>query len=418
MAGLDNDKFGEMLKNYYRQYPMSEWMFNQESPLLAKIKKIKWGGKQVVQPVIYGLPAGRSRNFATADAKAKKGDFVAGEVTFKMDKDYSIFRVEGQVIASSELRPYAYAKALETQSNLQLKALVNNRCTALYGGGTGERGKISAIDSARTTITLTDRHFHMNIGLGMELVFSATTSGGSLRAGGPVTVTSIDRTAKKVTVTPALNAAVVDDDNIFQNGDYIASSSTDIIMDGLEKFLPDTVASNDNFRGLNRSKDRERLAGTIFTQKSSTTIEDTILDACAELGQNGGRVDCLFINPLKFNDFVQELGSRVRYNRDEIRKTPIGRIGFRSLEIDSAGAKAGIVRIYSDPYCPRNRGYAFDMSMPEIYYLGEGFIFLDKIDGNKYLRDLGGDEVQGRHKSYANLHFPRPLDSLKIKFLT
>ena len=407
--------YDSFLENYYREYPMSEWMFNQASPLVSNLKKRKTGGKQVVQPVLYGLPQGRSRNFTVADTKAKKGDFVAGEVTFKLDKDYSIFRVDGQVIAASELRPYSFAKALETQSNLQLKTLINNRCTAIYGNGTGSRATVNVIDTSadKRSFTVNERAFHMNIGKGMEIQFSSATSGGSLRTG-TYTVDAIDRTGQTITVTSDLDAGIAKGDHIFANGDYIASGSTDFIMDGLESFAPDVVAGTDNFRGLNRSKDRERLAGTIFTQSSNTTLEETILDACAELGQNGGMIDCLYMNPLDFNDFVQELGSRVRYNRDELRKTPIGRVGFQYLEINTAGAKGGMAKVYSDPYCPLKRIWGLDMSMPEIYYLGESFIHLDKIDGNRYLRDLGGDEVQGRHKSYANLHLPRPVDLLKI----
>ena len=412
---LDLAKFGHFLKNHYIEYPKAKWMYNRTSPLLSKIKKIRTGGKQSVQPILYGLPQARSRDFSKADAKAKKGDFVTVESTFKMDKDYAIFRVDGQAIAASEMQPLSFARALVTQSDLQLQTLVNNRSTALYGSGNGVRGQIKAIQSGRTTFTVKDKSFHMNLAVGMELVFSSVASGGAARAGGAATITKIDRKDLKLTVSAALNAAVAADDYIFANGDYIASGATDIIMDGLESFAPDTIGGSDSFRGMNRSKDRERLAGTVHTQVSNTTLEETVLDACAALGNNTGMIDCLYMNPLTFNDFVQELGSRVRYNRDEIRKTPMGKIGFKYLEIDTAGAIGGTAKVYSDPYCPEKLIWGLNMNMPELYYLGEDFIFLDKIDGNRHLRDLDGDEVQGRHKSYANLHLPKPVDMLKIK---
>lgn len=400
----------------YLDYPMAQWMYNMESPLLAQITKKKSGGEAVTQPVLYDLPQGRSRTFASANAKAKSGkNLIAGNVTFKWDKDYAIFWLQGQAIAAAQNTPYAYAESLATMSKLQLQTLINNRCTAIYGDGSGSRGRVKAITNSRRTVEFTDPNFNMNIGVDQNLVFSNVARGGALRAGGAATIDSVDASANTVTFTSALNAAVAANDYIFQEGDYIASGSSDIILVGLEGFVPDTVAANDNFRGLNRSKHRVKLAGTVHEQVDGETIEQTLLDAGAQLKQNTGQIDCLFMNPLTFNELVQELGPRVRYSRSEQSKTPLGVIGFEYITVSTAGAKGGELKVYSDPYCPRYTCWGIDKSTIEIFYIGDDFIFLDKIDGNNYLRDTEGDQVQGRFKSYANMHVKKPANLLKIK---
>ena len=72
-------------------------------------------------------------------------------------------------------------------------------------------------------------------------------------------------------LTPTEIADIANGDFLVGEGDF-----TNLVFNGLQDWAPITVAPTDNFLGVNRSKDRERLAG-IFYDGSTKTIRNAAI---------------------------------------------------------------------------------------------------------------------------------------------
>lgn len=386
---LDLTSFQPVLKQHYTNDRVENMVY-KDNPLLAMIPKYEqFGGENLKLPIKFGIPQGRSSNFATAQANKTNSQYKAFLLT--RARDYSLAAIDNETIDASKGNSNAFLEAATTEIDGAIESATRALAIDLYGNGSGSRGQSSAAATG-TTIQLASVEDVTNFEVGMYLVFS-TDEGGGLVKSGRVSVTGVDRDLGILTTDTLTaidgGAGVAADDFAFQEGDY------DQKIKGLRAWLPSTApAVSDNFFGVNRSSDATRLAGIRF-DGSGAPIEEALIDAAARVAREGGRPDYCFMSYSSFSELEKALGAKVQYVDKHINPE----IGFRGIKIHGP---RGPITVIPDQNCPENRAFMLSMSYWKLYSLGKCPKILDS-DGLRMLRESNADAVEVRVGYYAQM---------------
>ena len=279
----------------------------------------------------------------------------------------------------------AFVKAAKDEMDDALRGLSQRRSSDIQGAGFSIRGQVDSINTARTEITLLMVSDSVNFDIGDVLQFAAATNTGDLRRTGSsasvtkATISGVSRSDGKLTLSAALDSGhtVAANDYVFREGDFKADS-----LKGLQAWLPSTAPSNtDNFFGVNRSLDPDRLSGfRDATSGNTDSYSDIIQNSAAKiLNLTSMGPDCIWINPLRYSSFVQQLTDKIRYNVNTSADNTVGSDGFTSLIIHTA---AGALPVKISTWVPRDAVYVLRMETWCLYYLSDkGKRFVDFIDG-------------------------------------
>lgn len=225
-----------------------------------------------------------------------------------------------------------------------------------YGDGTGARGKVSAINSNIITLTISDNV--RNFKEGMTVMADDTATGLSPRVG----VTKVAGLSDSNTITLVSAAAIA---SLSVNDFLFADGDPGTVMDGLATCTPLTApTAGDSFRGMDRSTNVARLAGSRVNDVNSTIEENLGLGAirCNQQGVMHTPTEA-YLNPINFFQISRRQGAKVQYTNDVTR----AKIGFQYIDIVTA---TGTMRVYSDPDCPTTLGYGENPEWDYVYYLG------------------------------------------------
>jgi hypothetical protein len=371
----------------------------KDRPLLAMLPKYeKFGGRNMPIVLEYGHPAGRSQVFATAQANAQPSQFE----DFLLDRvhDYGVTQVDGETVDAMEGDAYAWVRGMTSQVNGILNQTARNAHIMAYRNGSGVRGVVLA-GTGTNTLTLTNPEDAANFEVGMSI--DGATGAGAPH-GTPDTISAINRIAGTLVSTAATwNAAILNGDNLFVEGDYTAAASVNMLA-GLEAWVPAAAPGAGLFFGVNRTFDATRLGG-LRLNVAALTIEEGLNNGANLVASHGGTPTHCFLNYTNYQDLINSLGAKATYEMVQSSHQGLkGYIGFESCKI--IGPK-GPISVIPDNACPLDVGWMLQLDTWVCASLGP----LPKIlshDGQKWLRVNNADQVEVRVGYYGNIGCKAP----------
>lgn len=222
----------------------------------------------------------------------------------------------------------------------------------MYSGKDGIIGKV--IDAAGQTITV-DRSTALKMDLGTKFRVVSDISGYDSAAVLTVIGKSKGVITFSGTATPAAGNLIV----LNAKGSGIQGP------DGLADLIP-VARTDDNktFRGVDRSKAWDNLAGQVVTSADHTgaKMADALVELLKEVKLAGGTNVSLIINDDDYDEITKALGLNQYYfigvnqgaEKNKITK------GVSSLATAFGDAFTGNAII--DPYCPKGTAYMIDMN--------------------------------------------------------
>jgi hypothetical protein len=391
VAAFDLTAANAILKTLYPQNEIKKLCY-QNQPFFAMVKKRSdFYGNNMQIGLRYGAPTGRSAAIATATAN--KAASKLAKFTVTRIKDYVALDLDGEALRACANDKGAIVRALELEVDGGFHVLKRSIGIQLFRGGTGTRGQISAGSNVGTpTITLANINDVTNFEVGM-LLQASQTDGGALRsAGATVTLTAVDRQAGTLTASgnwSAGIAAVAASDFILANGD------SNLTISGLAAWVPVSNPTSTPFFGLDRTPDVIRLGGCRITAFAGGPIEETLQQAAAFVGREGGDPDWCFLNNIDYVKLATALGSRLTVQMNDI---PDVGFGFESIELS---CPTGKISVFADPNCPQGKAYMLTSDCWTFWTLGDvGFL---EEDGLRMLRNASADTYEMRLGYYGNL---------------
>lgn len=385
-----------ILKTRYDQKVFHQ-LFYRKAPFIGMVRKDeKFGGNNARISLRYGAPQGGSFQYNVAAANVTSSADVGFMLT--RAKDYQVSGITGEALAAGDGDENTIYNTLRGEMEGSMRNLNRSIQIHAWRNGGGQRGQGNGSYSVSGAVaTLLQASDIVGFEVQMKCDFSVDdgyNNGGSLggvRAGGPLTVIAVDRTAGTVTFATNINTltGVTNNDFIFRNGDYSLGPA------GVLRWLPPTApTTGDNHFGVDRSVDVVRLAGIRYSGNGGNK-EETVVDAAELAGREGAEDLSCLINNLDRSDIVKSLGSKAIY---EPSNSSDGDIGYRALNIEGPD---GTIKIYSDVNVPRGRFFLMDM---ETWVLksAKGVPRILDDDGMKMLRESNNDGYQWRMGGYFN----------------
>lgn len=368
--------------------------------MIKKDTSFRAEGKYV--NVTIGPTAGGSASFSDAlasqDATVEKRFFVTRR------KEYQLFSIQGDAIASSKGNANAMVEILKQQADKARYSFARALARKAWANGGGALGQIASTATlASTALLLRTRTDIVGFEPGVQLEF-ASDDGSSAspagRRGAPdrLTASTINRDTGTITTSGLLNTVtgITVNDYVFRRGDYANS------MSGLRGWNPITAPSGgDSFFGLDRSQgDVNRLSG-VRVVGGGKPKEETLIDATAEAHINGIDAKQCFVNPLDYRDLVKEMGSK--------REIQVGNkeagMGFSALEVYGT---TGTVQIISEVDVPRGYAWLTDTDQITLGSAGDCPMLLNEDGVGQLIRAYDDDAYQGRLGAYLNVLVDNP----------
>ncbi len=392
--------FAAALKQHYTSQKIENMVY-KDNPFLAMISKYEsFGGENLKLPIKYGIPQGRSADFAKALANKTNTQLKAFLLTRK--SNYSLANIDNETIEASKGNANAFIEAATTEIDGAIESATRSLAISLFGDGGGSVGTIGGTAATGTTLTLAQPDDVTNFEVGMKIDFYTAATGGTKRAGGPLTVDAVDRDAGTMTLSASMTGitGIALGDFIVPEGDY------DAMLSGLAAWVPSTApGSTDSFFGVNRSADATRLGGIRF-DGTALPLEEALIGAASRAAREGGKPNVCFMNYSNFADLEKALGSKLQYIDVKVTTD----IGFRGIQINGP---RGTIQVIPDQNCPKDVAFMLDMSMWKLYSLGKAPKILDP-DGLRFLRISTEDAVEVRVGYYAQLGCRGPGFNVRI----
>jgi len=406
--GLDLTTFNAALKEYYSQDYVENLVY-KKNPFLAMVpKQPKFPGKNLPVPLIYGNPQGVNSQFATAQTRAAATNTRVSQFTLTRVKKYGIAVIDGETLKASQDEEGAFIEAATTEIDGVINAATRRIATDAFRGGWGKVGVMANSSFATTVITLVTTEDAINFEIGMQLELAAAEGSGTLRAGGPMTVVAVDRSAGTVTVGANISATIAtaaQNDVIFISGDReSAATPTRRCIAGLEAWLPQTaptVGGGDSFFGVDRSSDPTRLAGQRVSGVGAP-IEELLIEAAVVVGREGGRLSHAFCSYKAWSQLQKALGAKVMY--DMVASSNRADIAFKAISVNGPD---GEIKVIADQNCPGNKIFGLQLDTWKLASIGPVVSTIDE-DGNDILRVYNADQVESRNGFYGNLFCQAP----------
>jgi len=399
----DAAKVTEGLKDHYIPQRIKEMVYKNQ-PLLALMPKHEsFGGDNMPIPIITTGPQRRSATFVTGQSNTSTSSMKRFLLT--RARDYSFASIEHEAIRASKGDADAFVRYATMEIDGAIHSLKRSLGVGMYRDGSGAIGTLTPDPSTGTTVTLAVTDDVSNFEVGMNIVFAANGTS-ALRAGGARTISAINRVTGVITVSAAMDAAVADNDSIFQSGDYVSSSDR-LKISGLEAWCPESAPSATAFFGVDRTTDVTRLGGQ-RSDGSAKPIEEALIDGLSLCAREGGSPSHIFTDFTTYANLEKALGSKVIYDKVSASDADIG---FTSLKINSP---AGAVNVIADINCQPNVAWALQLDTWMLASLDSAPHILD-LDGPNMLREAAADAYEVRVGCYANVACSAPGWNCRIK---
>lgn len=313
MADMDLTALAGVLKRYY---PYSK-ILNQgalANKFFAMVRKNpNMQGESFVVPIQYATGANGSFTFSNAQTGpggAKTTKFVGTGKTH-----YGIVQLPGDSIAACQGEAGKIVDFLKWNTDSKMKGLVNELGGLIFGTSAGVKALAASYTYNSTyTLTFADPLDALKFSVG-EVVQAATTATGTLAAGYGY-VCNLDASAGTVVIgatagTPGNPSGwTASHLYIFTAGNQSAS------WEGVGGWIPATapaIGGGDSFLGLDRALYGPALYGQRRTVAAGTACREAAVTAASFMIACGANPDVMFVNPMDYAKFENQLGDHVRY---------------------------------------------------------------------------------------------------------
>ena len=381
------------LKELYDDQKIANLVY-KNNPFLAMVPKMEeFGGKYMPIPLIVNTSQGRSATFSSAQTNQTAATVESFALT--RVANYSIAQIDNQTMLASKTDKMAFINGATVVIDGAIRALTNSLATQIFRDGSGAIGVISA-SSSLGTIVLTNPSDVVNFEVNMTIEARDPASPASPRAGGPVYVTAVNRTAGTLQVSSSMGTYVAPSAWLAQANDTVnVVGDYNLGLKGLAAWVPTTSPTSASFFGVDRSTDPTRLGGVRFNG-SSQSIEEAVIDASLLVAREGGTPDVCIMNFASYAALEKSLGAKAQY----ISFDGPAKLYYPGILINGA---AGQIKVFPDRSCPAKTAYLLQMDTWKLYSLGPAPHIAKYADGLEMLRVYNSDAAELRVVSYANL---------------
>lgn len=415
--------FDKVLKELYPGVVVQEYGY-KDMPMLAMMKKDEGlGGRLYPIPAIIAPSAGVSPKFTNSKNNQAVPKFVQFQIT--TSNIYSLATIENKLVQAAKTDKQAFVNAVKNSTDQAIAAASKFLALSMYRTNGGKLGEVSSLSggggSTVLTVTLTNRSDAANFEYGQAVNFSsagtATTPLVTASEGTTLVVKYVvarDAVAGTIGVADAMGGTTAANSgyyvyatttaHIIQTGDSITLDGTldgtaANNMYGLLSWLPTTTpASNDSFFGVNRSVDRQRLAGTYYNGASKMVIE-ALSNHLALIAEAGGKPTHQFMGFSSYQAAVNEIAQKAEVQYVDLKGRDIN-VSFEGVIMHGPRGKVVLVPDFAAP-----AGNAFTLNMDQ-WWLGSigkaPSVF--NTDGLPMLRVSDADQVELRVGSYAQIY--------------
>jgi hypothetical protein len=390
---MNQSAIDKIAKDLYPQDDINKLVI-EKSALLGMIKKRQdFVGRRQVVGLRYATPSGRSailQNAITNSNPSKLEGFYVTRI-----KDYAVASIDTETIRSADGKKGSIVEALDIEIGGALEALRRSMAISIFRNQGGSIGKLDGVGAVGTvgpfSLTVPEDISNFEAGMSIQLAVTDGTTG-TVKPGLAV-IAKVDRNLGQFTTVGLLSTGIgtaASTDYIFYDGDF------GVRMAGLAAWIPQAAPTTAPFFGVDRTQDAERLAGVRPTVTTGAPIEIVLQQALGQMARNMSEPDTIFLNPTDWMQLVVSLGSKLVIQKVHARDT--ADISFDAVVI--AGPK-GMVKVLSDPNCPKGIAYILQMDTWCLWTLGP-VGFLDE-DGLRMLRGTLSDDYTWRMGYYGNL---------------
>lgn len=386
--GSDLTTAAHIFKRRFSQNKI-DMMTERDHPRWARLRRVPgFTGSEYAYHILTGDPQGVSGTFEDAQNGAESSKGKQPKANRK--QKYAVIRVDAEARAASEGDDGAFYNLLVRETKGQFTTMGRNFAFDAYRDGSGIRGQRASVSG--NVITLSDPNDVHHFEEGMTLIADNATDGLTPKTGS-CKVTGLS-TSGTVTVDDVAGiSGFADGDNLFRKGD------PGTCMDGMAVCTPLVEpTSGDSFRGINRSTNVARLAGSRVTDDGSSTEEKMGLGAirCSLVGPGHMPTEC-FVHPLKFWEVSKRQQAKVQFGNPKAQGYRAS-YGFQFIEIVTPG---GTMTMFSDPDCPVSRGYGDKPDNHYVHHL-KGLPHLEKQGDSNYTVVYNAAAIEQRAYSWVN----------------
>lgn len=411
-SGADLLAYNDVLKEHYTRDRVIDMTY-RTNPLYAMMPKyMKFGGKNLPVPILYGNPQGRSKTFSIAQARGQLTSSQFKSFLLTRAKDYSIATIDNETMQASKGDPNSFLEAATTEIDGSINSLTRSLAINMYRDQSSQYGQVAAAPAqtgGTFVVFVKNAGDISNFEVGQELVIYSAKSGGTQRISETGEnlweVVKVNRSGATPSVTLDGtfdgNGTIAADDFFFVNGDR------GLGLAGLEDWIPSVDPTATAFFGVDRTSDVTRLGGHRL-DGSNAPIEEVLTEGDAIVASNGGfALDHYFMSHNSFKNLKNALGSKVQYV--DVGVTP--RVSFRGVQVDGT---RGPIKVIPDHNCPDDRIFGLQLEYWKCYSLGDPVQIISP-DGLQMLRQASDDGAEVRHGSYAQIGCRAPGSSINIQ---
>jgi hypothetical protein len=391
MSGFDFSSVGNSLKSYYSDEIVANLAY-RKYPFFAMVpKSTDFVGANYVETVIVEdlLTGSAEFNASQSQGNVTGAAPLIARFTIVDTLTYTNAFVDNRTMLASSTSRGAFFKTITLSVDSAMGGTSKDIATALAGDGSGSIGQVSSSYASGTVVQLADPAQIVNFGVGLNIQFVQTLSGGTPST--PTVVTAINRSLGQITVASATN--VTASFYICRNGDYGAKFA------GLAGWLPLTAPSaTDNFNGQNRSYDVTRLSGVYYDGRG-IPLKEALNGSSSLLDREGAEPDICLMNQANWNSLKNDLGSDVVYQTLEAFDNP--QIGFNAMHVMSSNKD---IMVVADRTIPSNVAYMLQMDTWKLVSRGQApKIITYPMEGLQAVRVSNQDGIEIRVGAYLFL---------------
>lgn len=398
MSGAtDTTRWDFALKETYTQDMIEEEVY-KDQPFLAMVpKKTDFYGKQDIVPVVYGLPAGRSRKFSVA--QGRKSGTRGVDFTITRKKDYAVVSVENELAEAAEVNAGAFLDAMTTEMDNAIEQLRRSMGISSFQDGSGKIATISAISG--TEVTLTDAEDLTSFDVDQWLIAADSTSDSPRASGTGYKISEINReiSTPKLTMASTPTGWQVGD-VLFFEGDYEAAGDR-TGMKGLGAWIPSSAPTSTAFNGVNRAVDTLRLGG-VRVDCSGLPLNEALVKLVVQICKNRGRPTHAFISHTRYEQLLNLMETKKEYAYATAYER--ADISFEGLRLRTS---KGSVDVFADVNCPSDVCYALTMKNWCLKSLGPAPHVLER-QGRVWNPEATDDAWEARIGMYGDLYTNAP----------
>jgi hypothetical protein len=394
VATVDLTAWNDALYVHYttdRLYNLAD----RQNPTLGQLQKdTKAGGRHLSQGLIYEIGGGGSADLALSVSESQAStpeEFIP----ILRQKIYEVAILDNETIEASAADRDGFAKAID-EIDRKFKAASNRMETKLFRGRGGWIGRLRSDTTLTGAVANLDDPadaFGFYKGQTVQLAGTDGTSG-AVRAGGPLTVASVQREAGTVTFTANINTltGVTATDFIFKNGDFGKG------LIGFFDWCPiDRSGLGTPFFSVTRSDDPDRLAGVYFDGRG-LPLFDVLIKTVGMLGKHSVQPDFALMNPDTMTELILSAQGKTLIENTQVPSSRTQTIGYDTFKIRVG---ANVITLRTSWACPSTKMLVGVWDTWKLRSLGDMPKFLNRT--GLLHQSENADTYQCRVGGYGNL---------------